>query len=261
MPTSEQITRQQAQDAARARAAAANRDTRPKVQLPLDGKPNVPAPRPTTNVPAAPDTRSSIERYVDEVAPPGIAGHLTKFTKEGEFRTKDTDETIGENEDFICLADQTLIGWQRFNGPGEMPTRDMGLLYENFVLRDKDTLPDRDSSKWELGLDGTPQDPWKSTQYLVLQKVSTGEIYTFSTDSQTGRNAVGQLLRHFNRMEKRRANEYPVVRLKKAGFEHRDPRVGWVNKPAFVVVGKTPKDSAEKPDTSLAKDMNDEIPF
>jgi hypothetical protein len=44
------------------------------------------------------------------------------------------------------------------------------------------------------------------------------------------------------------------------GFQHRDERVGWVATPVFAVVGRTPKDSAAKPDTSLAADMNDEIP-
>jgi hypothetical protein len=210
---------------------------------------------------AAPDTRSTVEQYLDEIAPPGMAGHLTKFTKDGEFKTKDTEEVIGEDEDFICIADQTLVGWQRFNGPGQKPDRIMGLLFNGFVMPPSDDLSERDESTWELGLDGKPADPWKHTMYVVLQKVSTSELYTFTTDSPTGRSAVGNLLNHYCRMEKRGANEYPVIRLKKSGFMNKDPRVGWVNKPAFVVVGKTPKDSAAKPDTSPSGDMDDEIPF
>jgi len=51
-----------------------------------------------------------------------------------------------------------------------------------------------------------------------------------------------------------------VVRLKIGGFQHRDDRVGWVKTPVLAVVGRAPKDSAAKPDTSIAADMNDEIP-
>ena len=54
---------------------------------------------------------------------------------------------------------------------------------------------------------------------------------------------------------------YPVVRLKVGGFNHRDERVGWVEVPVFAVVGRQPKDSAAKPDTSPAGDMSDQIPF
>ena len=54
---------------------------------------------------------------------------------------------------------------------------------------------------------------------------------------------------------------FPVIRLKVGGFQHRDERVGWVHVPVFAVVGRAPKDSAAKPDTSIGADMSDEIPF
>jgi hypothetical protein len=63
------------------------------------------------------------------------------------------------------------------------------------------------------------------------------------------------------RLRRADANLYPVVRLKPGGFQHKDSRVGWVAVPSFVVVGKASKDTAVKPDTTLAGEMNDEIPF
>ena len=54
---------------------------------------------------------------------------------------------------------------------------------------------------------------------------------------------------------------YPVVRLKVGGFNHRDERVGWVPTPVLAVVGRAPKDSAAKPDSSPAADMSDQIAF
>jgi hypothetical protein len=81
------------------------------------------------------------------------------------------------------------------------------------------------------------------------------------TSSITGRRAIGNLLRHYNRMQTTNPDMYPVAKLKVGGFQHRDDRVGWVKTPAFAVVGRAPKDSAAKPDTSVAADMDDEIPF
>jgi hypothetical protein len=62
-------------------------------------------------------------------------------------------------------------------------------------------------------------------------------------------------------MQKTHPDMYPVVRLKVGGFSHRDERVGWVQVPVFAVVGRAAKDSAAKPDSSPAADMNDQIPF
>jgi hypothetical protein len=72
---------------------------------------------------------------------------------------------------------------------------------------------------------------------------------------------VGNLLKHYDRMRRKDDDHYPVVRLKPGGYNSRDPRVGWVHTPTFVIVGKAPKMSAAIPDTSPAADMNDAIPF
>ena len=50
----------------------------------------------------------------------------------------------------------------------------------------------------------------------------TDEFFTFTTSSRTGRRAVGNLLRHYDRMQRANPDEYPVVRLKQGGFEHKD---------------------------------------
>ena len=81
------------------------------------------------------------------------------------------------------------------------------------------------------------------------------------TSSISGRRAIGNLLRHYDRLCKSHPDAYPIVRLKPSGFNHRDPRVGWVHTPQFVVVGRAPKASAAKPDSSPSADMNDSIPF
>jgi hypothetical protein len=60
-------------------------------------------------------------------------------------------------------------------------------------------------------------------------------------------------------MQKTRPDELPVVRLGKGGFQHKDSRVGFVDVPVFVVIGRAPRDSATKPDTSIGTFLNDEI--
>jgi hypothetical protein len=62
-------------------------------------------------------------------------------------------------------------------------------------------------------------------------------------------------------MQRQGGKELPVVKLKPGGFNHRDPRVGWVATPQFQIVGRAPRDSAAKPDTAVAADMDDAIPF
>jgi hypothetical protein len=213
-------------------------------------------------LPATPDARTNVEKYLDDVAPSMIVGRLVKFSKDGKFIVNDTEEEIGPEIEFIAVADQTLVGWIKFSGEeGVPPTRVMGLLYGGFVMPPRDELGDLDKSQWTPGLSGLPDDPWKHQQYLVLQNVETKEFFTFVTSSRTGRSAVGTLLRHYDRMRKSHPNEYPVVRFGIGGFQHRDERVGWVTTPVFVVRGRAPADSSTRPDTSGRGDMDDEIPF
>jgi hypothetical protein len=93
-------------------------------------------------------------------------------------------------------------------------------------------------------------------RFLADVELATGEQ---NTTSKTGRRAIVDLLRHYNRLHASDDDLYPVVRLKASGFQHK--RVGWVATPLFVIVGKAPRNSAAKPDTSIGADMNDELPW
>jgi hypothetical protein len=227
-----------------------------------------PAPAPSSNTAVAvrastavaTTNRTSVERYLDEIAPASIVGRMVKFSKDGTFITADDDMPIAEDAEFVVLADQTMVGWIRFN-IDEPPTRVMGLLYSGFEMPPRETLGDLDTSLWDTGLDGQPADPWQHQNYVVLQHADTAELFTFVTASKTGRRAVGNLLHHYNRMLRTHPGELPVVRLRTGGFEHRDERVGRVKTPVFQVVGRAPQDSVAKPDTSVAADLDDEISF
>jgi hypothetical protein len=270
IPTSAQIQQEQKERADREREARLAAGQKVVAPQPAAKQPQdeierltgqVVAPAKATSV-AVPDTRTPQQAYLDEIAPPSsLVGRPIKFDgKAGKWLFSDTDEEIDPNTDFIALCDEILIGWIKFNGKGERPDRIQGLLYDGFIMPPESTLPDRDRSKWELGLSGEPEDPWLHQMCLVLQSPGTHELGTFATTNRTGRRAIGNLLRHYDRLRRKDDDHYPVVRLKVSGYNHPDERVGWVHTPVFAVVGKVPKASAAIPDTSLSGDMNDEIP-
>jgi hypothetical protein len=214
-----------------------------------------------TTLPAVNGNLGGVQAYLDEVAPVSIVGRMVKFNhKQSNFITTDDDAAIPEDATFIALCDQTMIGWVKFNEDAP-PDRVMGALYDGFRMPRREELGDTDPSLWATGLDGKPADPWQHHQYLVLQNTATAELFTFATSSATGRRAVGNLLHHYNRMVRTNANELPIVKLKTGGFNHKDDRIGWVPTPVFAVVGRAPRDSAAKPDTSPGGDMDDAIPF
>jgi hypothetical protein len=264
-PTTREILQRQAADAERNRMAkkpaaalAATDPTAPPAKPPLAST----AVAPTTNTAVTvPDARTPQQAYLDEIAPAAIVGRLIKFGKEGTFITADDGEPVAEDVDFTVLADQTLIGWLRFHDDDRPPDRVMGLLYDGFRMPARAELGDTDRANWPAGLSGGPEDPWRHHIYLVLQHADTAELYTFVTPSRTGRRAVGNLLRHYDRMQRTHPNELPVVKLKVGGFQHKDERIGWVPTPVFAVVGRAPRDSAVKPDTSTQAQLDDEIPW
>jgi hypothetical protein len=143
---------------------------------------------------ATPDARTAIQKWQDANAPATIVGRLMKFSK-GGYTTRDDEEPISDNIDFIAPVDQMMVGLQKFNKDAP-PDQVVGLPYDAFETPPRESLGDNDKSKWEIGLDNKPADPWQPTAWLVLQRVDTGEMFTFTTSSNTGRRAVGNLTKH-----------------------------------------------------------------
>src|SRR5262249_49039591 len=211
--TTAQVLAQQKADAERERAAkAAVANSQDDLAAMLAAAKGTAVATATQTAVAMPDGRTPREVYLDEVAPAAIVGRLIKFTKDGTFITADDEAEITDTTDFVALCDQTLVGWIKFNDDAP-PNRVMGLLYDGFVPPRREALGDLDRSKWPIGLDSEPEDPWKHQMYLVLQG-DNSELFTFVTSSTTGRRAVGNLLRHFDRSQKTHPDELPVVRLK-----------------------------------------------
>jgi hypothetical protein len=214
------------------------------------------APAPLTN-----DTRTPAEIYADEICQTSIVGQLVKFDgKAGHYVVVETGEIV-DNKLFVVAADETLGGYIRFNGEGQPPDRVQGQPYKGWPKPKRDTLGDNDPSQWPISpLSGKPESPWKEQVNLVLIDPETRAFFTFATVSKTGLSGVGALLQHYNRMLKHDVDSYPIVKLTPSGYE--DKRFGWVNKPVFAIMGRTPKNAtAVPPDTSVGGDMRDEIPW
>ena len=191
----------------------------------------------------------------------GMSGTFFKFAKDGKFRKTGDDEEIPEGTQFVAIYDQIQGGWIKFMGKGNPPERKQGNLFEGFVPPARETLGDLDQSEWEVGLSGKPADPWQFQLLLPLQRAETGELYVFNTSSITGRRAVDNLIQVCDRMQRTEPNDYPIIRLRIGGFQHRDERIGWIKTPAFERCGKAPKADLTAVTTSVAGDMSDEIPF
>jgi hypothetical protein len=231
-----------------------------KEMKPPSGNGNLPVASDGGFVARREDVSAVVGAYLDTVAPAGLVGREINF-KEGAYITRDDGEKVSEEKVFIAAVDQVLVGLIKFNGKGEKPDVHMAAIYDGQVPPSRDTLGDLDQSQWQIGLSGKPEDPWSAQNYLPLQDGETGEWFTFLTRTVTGIRAVGNLMRHYERMRRTHPDMYPLIKLKVGGFNHRDERIGWVSTPALAVVGKHPKDNVEKPDDSPSADLEDEVPF
>ena len=210
-----------------------------------------------------PDNRTALQRLLDRVAPTSLVGQLALFNgKDGKFFINETGEEIDREAPHVVISDLTAHGYTRFNGKGETPETHMALIFDpDYVEIPRAPLGDTDATQWEIGLSGRAEDPYRETFYVVLQNAESGEFVTFSTSNPTGRTAVGRLINHIRRLERLNPGHFPVVRLRPGGYMHPDERVGFVHTPSFAVVGKQPKESTAKPDTSPQADFDDQIPY
>jgi hypothetical protein len=247
--TTEQVLRQQQKDA--------ERDKQP----PAPKQAIAPAPTTSTAVVPAEDDRAARNRYLEDIAG-GMPGRLIKFsTKVNKFITVDDDSDVATDVDYVALCPEVLVGWIKFSGNDSPPERVMGLLYDGYRMPPRDELGELDQTQWPAGLSNAPEDPWKHQIALPLMNAATQELLVFTALNDTGRRSVGRLLQHYERMLRLNPGELPIVKLKVGGFNHRDPRVGWVSTPQFAIVGRMKRDVVPKSATSRADDLDDCVPF
>ena len=195
------------------------------------------------------------------MAPSGIVGRLIKFSKEGKFIFADDGEAIAESEDFVVLADQTLVSWVKFNGEGEPPTRIGGLLYQGFVLPPRDAArrhrPARLADR-PVGQAGRPVEARADDRAAPADNARAVHVLDHDQDrAPRGRQPAAGTT---TGCRPATPGAFPVVRLKPSGYQ--DSRFGWVHTPLFVVVGMAAGHSGRRAGhVAQEPKLNDEIPF
>lgn len=194
---------------------------------------------PAVNMPVA----NFFESYGATAAMKMITGTLIKFSK-GDWLMGQEEETVKSDRKFVCVMNDLQIGWTKWvdNKPA---AQHMGKLAEGFAPRKREDLGDQDQSFWDVDTGGNPRDPWQFTNTLLLRNPGkTGsdeaDLFTFSTSSRGGINAVGDLCSTFARMLKEKGPGNPIIELSSSSYKHSNPEYGRIKKPEFKVVGWEP---------------------
>ena len=134
----------------------------------------------------------------------------------------------------VAIMSGLLIGWQCWRG-GKLVDERLHLLAANERIEARRELGDEDSSTWEVAENGDLRDPWISVTRLPLNE--NGEEYTFSTSSQGGKRAIGELCKAY--AKKHGSNTLPIVTLKSGAYNHPNKAYGRIKIPVFKITGWT----------------------
>ena len=132
--------------------------------------------------------------------------------------------------------DTLTIGWQRWRDGHPTDSR-MGLacraLHSAAAPRARRR---RFESKWEVDSDGSARDPWQFTNYVVFISPESSDIFTFTTASRGGINAVADLCKAHDRVIRRQSGCYPLVSLESDSYQHKIKSRGRIKIPRFQLV-------------------------
>jgi hypothetical protein len=186
---------------------------------------------------------ATVADYLNEQG--GPEGRWAKFTK-AQFITTDDGKEMDMEAHYRVLYRETRASFKKFV-EGASPEVQGGLIFDGYTMPRREELGDMDQSQWPIGLSGKPEDPWQHFLEIVLERCDTHEVFLFGTSSYTGRKAVAALLKNCNR-----AGSDLIVKLAVGSFKHKDPRIGVVYVPSFVVVADAKR---------TAPVLDDAIPF
>jgi len=154
----------------------------------------------------------------------------------------------------------------------------MGLVRDNYLVKHRYALDDKDEDTWEKGPDGiTPRDPWSRSYRALLIEVSPphGDV-TLSGSSYGLALAVKELCRIYSAEAHLHPDACPVVTLTTKTRPHKS--YGPIKGPWFDVVGwASPEDvragrkaparvararpaKAVKPAKPVAEEIDDALP-
>jgi hypothetical protein len=209
-------------------------------------------------------TRSeeALERHLREWG--GAGGRLFAFNGQtGIFRTLDDDVEVPSGTQFIAHLADTQKGFIKFNDDGP-PTSVMVRLDENAKVPERDELGDNDKSKWPIGMNGEPEDPWKP-QFVIPMTLydEGGEVYCYIARGIVAMNSAADLLGRWRFHPKRKAGLLPVIKVISSTYPSKKFG-GRRPKPMLVIDSWVTPDGETPPEPkklSYKDELNDEIGF
>jgi hypothetical protein len=194
--------------------------------------------------------------YSNSTEATGGDGTPCKFDpKSGEYVTKD-GERLPAGE-YVVPYPEIRTGWIRFFEKGTPPERLQGKPFDGFVPEPRPEVPE---SEWKTGLNGEPEHPWAFQILVPLIHIETQAPFGFQTVSWSGRKAADSLIRACIRMEETEPGYWPVIKLGVSERKGSEGRISY-KAPRFDRVGKVRGDDISTATTSVADDLNDEVPF
>lgn len=186
-----------------------------------------------------------------------IIGQLLKFSK-GDFVAGQDNEPVELGTKLIANMDQLLVGWQRWEDarPAEQI---MGPVIDGFMPPKRDELSFNDPKEWDMDeATGKPRDPWVYSHLLLMKEPGKkGQLFTYTTNSAGGKNAMARLCGEYGKEMREHPDEYPVVELQVGSYMHSNPAYGRIKFPIFEIVGWADKSefdtAADTPVTGTRK--------
>jgi hypothetical protein len=228
----------------------------------------------TTTPAALAEYQAELDRFRQAAiqnSKPLLMGHLLRFRK-AEWLAGPDKEKIAAGTHFVGIMNEARHGWIRW-GEDKNPVHVVGKVVEGFQAPEREQLDCRDQTTWPIGLSGKQEDPWKKVAYLPLTSLDGEQLLTFKTDTKTGVPAFWKLIDRYQWLGRKHPGQYPIIEIQSTGYD--DKRYGWVDTPAFKIVGWTGRpdlqqligsdgdsgDDGSAAAETLKDEMEDEIPF
>jgi hypothetical protein len=179
-------------------------------------------------------TTNYFEKYGEAATQRSFVGMLLKFNKFGEFCAGQDEQKIQFGTVLAAYMTTLCVGYIKWvdNRPVEVV---MGPVAEGFIPPKRAELDDQDQSKWDTFDNGEPRDPWQFSNSLVFADLKSGELFTFSTSSKGGMNAIGKLSKEYGRHIRSNPDEVPLIELHVDSYRHRIKEYGEIRVPIFKV--------------------------
>lgn len=174
------------------------------------------------------------ESYGEQANRRMIVGKLLKFSK-GDWLAGEHNEEIAVGTKFLVNMDELLIGWTRW-AEGRPSDQIMGKVSEGYAPPRRTELGDDDKGEWEVDNQGQPRDPWQFGNVLLMQDTA-GQLFTFTTSSRGGLNAIGSLCKDYGKAMRQRPDEYPVIEIGTDSYMHPNKALGRIKTPTLKIVG------------------------